>query len=482
MITIPCRLAGHWTSVARTVIQYVPTGIWLIGAIVVVGGCRSSLTPLSGLRQQPDFDRLLELERAGDDPTPTSESTTSAPAKSSSKTQVAQRRPGQAAQRRISDQDQISDHDQQDSELIDDEEDSPIAHQQLLQRTQFALQRSSEQPPAPVQSAHASESKPDTRSTADNRQPSEVSRPARQQASSTTPVVQTASFNQPPAAVVEAAVIEAATVNAAETTAEAVPASAIKESRYTSDDSPVSPSASAELDWEQHLRLAIEQLNRSGDDSLSARPQERNRRAIISRLLALALGDREQMLRKIDSLQPGEQDYFNYQLSALFDAADPEGNPVSSRRWSLVMLNQRKAHDYLTALSNLEVNNVTFCTEVESFGVTTRFPNYHFTADQEVLLYCELDNFACEKNASGQGFETQLQGSYEIVDASGKRVADQLLPLDTHVCRNRRRDYFIAYRIYMPPNIDAGDYTLKLTVEDLKGRKFGQADIKFKIQ
>ncbi|HAC92645.1 MAG TPA: hypothetical protein DCF63_18740 [Planctomycetaceae bacterium] len=146
------------------------------------------------------------------------------------------------------------------------------------------------------------------------------------------------------------------------------------------------------------------------------------------------------------------------------------------------MLSQRKASEELAALSHLEINNLSFCTDVESFGVIAKFPDYKFTADKEVLLYCELDNFVSEKSKDGKGFETQLQGSYEVVDASGKRVADQSLPLDSHVCRNKRRDYFIAYRIYIPQKIEPGKYSLKLTVEDVKGRKFGQSQIPFQVQ
>ncbi len=96
-----------------------------------------------------------------------------------------------------------------------------------------------------------------------------------------------------------------------------------------------------------------------------------------------------------------------------------------------------------------------------------------------MLLYCELDNFQAEQVKDG--FETQLQGSYEIVDAGGRRVAELLLPVDSDVCRHQRRDYFIAYRIYMPQQIATGRYQLRLTIEDMKGRKFGQTNLDFQI-
>jgi len=39
----------------------------------------------------------------------------------------------------------------------------------------------------------------------------------------------------------------------------------------------------------------------------------------------------------------------------------------------------------------------------------------------------------------------------------------------------------VPFRMYMPKRIAPGPYTLQLTVEDLKGRRFGQASIRFTI-
>ena len=61
-----------------------------------------------------------------------------------------------------------------------------------------------------------------------------------------------------------------------------------------------------------------------------------------------------------------------------------------------------------------------------------------------------------------------MQGSYQIFDASGQIMAERQLPLDREVCRNYRRDYFLAYRVYMPDQISPGSYRLELTLEDLK--------------
>ncbi len=232
-----------------------------------------------------------------------------------------------------------------------------------------------------------------------------------------------------------------------------------------------------ELDWRQHIYQALAQLEQ---DSPTNSPEERIHLEMVDRLLQLAVGDVNAAMEPLDGLQPHGQDFVRHSLESLYEVTNPEGNPVESKRYTLAMLSQRKALTHLGAVSNLEVRNATFCTEVDGFGVVTKFPQYNFKQDQELLLYCELDNFVSSFKEN-KGYETQLQGSYEIVDGNGRRVADQLLPMDSHICRNQRRDYFIAYRIYMPQNIDAGRYQLKLIVEDLKGRKFGQSTLDFQI-
>lgn len=236
-----------------------------------------------------------------------------------------------------------------------------------------------------------------------------------------------------------------------------------------------------DLSWEQHVRLAIKKLESADKDALET-PQSRIRQQVLTRMLAMTLDDRQAMLQPVDGLQLSEQEYFNYQFLALADAIDPEANPSASRKWSTVMINQRKALTSLASVSSLEINNLTFCTEVLDYGVLTPFATNKFKAGDEVLLYLELDNFVSEKVRDGKGYETQLQGSYEIVDSNGRRVVEQSLPSDAHVCKNMRRDYFIAYRIHVPDKISPGPYTLKLTMEDMKARKYGQKDIQFQIQ
>ncbi len=109
----------------------------------------------------------------------------------------------------------------------------------------------------------------------------------------------------------------------------------------------------------------------------------------------------------------------------------------------------------------------------------TRFDKDRFKPGQQVILYCEVDRFVAEKVKDR--YQTHLQGAYEIYDASGTKVAEQTLPEDEQWCDHYRRDYFIAYRFYLPNHLTAGKYQLKLTMEDRKGKLFGQNEIAFEI-
>ncbi|WP_404305982.1 hypothetical protein [Neorhodopirellula lusitana] len=207
----------------------------------------------------------------------------------------------------------------------------------------------------------------------------------------------------------------------------------------------------------------------------------RHRRLVMARHLMVLSGDPERAVEKLEGLSREEQEFLRHQLRGLWTIIDPNGHPVPSRRLSSALPEMRKATGYLAAASDsLEVRGLEFCTEIEAYGEVKPFPNRRFVAGQEVILYCEVENFV-SADADG-GFETRLQGSYDLLDSNGRRVSSQSLPEDQQVSRNRLRDYFVAYQMYLPDGIEPGRYQLRLTMEDLHGKKYGQSTIDFEIK
>jgi hypothetical protein len=189
----------------------------------------------------------------------------------------------------------------------------------------------------------------------------------------------------------------------------------------------------------------------------------------------------------IDSLSPAEREAYKHLMFGLCTWLSPEESRRAPLRNARVMRSLREAASELSAASKLDLRNLAFCEQVRSYGWFTEFARNEFLPKQELILYVEVDNFAALEK-SPTSFETELQGHYQIFDSRGNIVAERKLPLDREVCRNYRRDYFLAYPIYMPDSIPPGHYRLELTVEDLKaagqyqGRKFGEAMIEFAIR
>ncbi|MCC6509910.1 MAG: hypothetical protein IT423_12455 [Pirellulaceae bacterium] len=239
------------------------------------------------------------------------------------------------------------------------------------------------------------------------------------------------------------------------------------------------PSALPERTHDDALHEALRLIDQTLQKSTSDSPTEQLRLQVAQRNLHVLLGQLEPALKPIDGLQAHEQEYFRHKMQSLYNAIDVNGNPVLARRWPLVLDSDREGMSHLSAISNLEIKNAAFCSNVDGFGAITKFPTTQFRANQELLLYCEIDNFVSEPVKDG--FETKLQGNYEIVDANNVRVADVLLPQEVDVCKRPRRDYFFVYRIYMPQKIEPGRYQMRLTIEDMKGRKFGQTAVDFQV-
>ena len=207
---------------------------------------------------------------------------------------------------------------------------------------------------------------------------------------------------------------------------------------------------------------------------------DRYRRQIISRHLMLFSGNPDGAVAAIDGMTASEQEFLRHYLLGVWAMVDESGHPVAARRWTAAVPEMRMATQQLAASAELlDVRSLAFCKEIQSFGQITKFDSSRFEAGQKVILYCEVDNFVAKSTA--EGFETHLQGSYEVFDSNDRKVAGQVLPADKQMCANYLRDYFIAYQMSLPSGLEPGEYRLELSMECLKGQKYGQASIPLQI-
>ena len=222
----------------------------------------------------------------------------------------------------------------------------------------------------------------------------------------------------------------------------------------------------------------VEQLSQAPAGESEA---DRASRLIKLRHLMVLSGDPDSAVEQIDGMSEAEQEYLRHQLLGLWTMIDPQGHPVPSRRFSTAIPQIRKAAKFAAAATDsLEVRSLAFCTEIESYGQVKPFKTNRFDAGQQVILYCEIENFTA--NETDDGFETHLQGTYDLFDEDDEKVVSQLLPADQQISANYLRDYFIAYQMHLPDQLRKGKYRLQLTMEDINGKKYGQASIDLEIK
>ena len=237
-----------------------------------------------------------------------------------------------------------------------------------------------------------------------------------------------------------------------------------------------------EEQFQDTLDEAIEAIKRELKDE-KLKDEDRVRREVILRFLYLASDNpqtRERAINPIDPLDKSEREYWAKQLFSLKSLLEYEMNPNKDRRASAALVNLRNAVGSLADISTLQVRDLRLCTEVRGYGVYNEFSEMRFKAGQRAILYAEIDNFSSERKATG--FETHLEGQFDIYDRVGIRVASHKFANETDFCRRRRRDFFLPYHMYFPDDIAPGNYRLELTVTDIKANKIGQESIDFTIE
>jgi len=266
-----------------------------------------------------------------------------------------------------------------------------------------------------------------------------------------------------------------------------LPAAAAAKKPLPPTSDPVTPATYAEpvaadspkLDWKQHVNRAAAQLEAETSAADPAVPSAAAQQAAL-RLLQLAAGRREDAVRPIPGIPSPQQEFWSQQLYALGVWLDTERTPDSGRRAAEAGNYLRQAQGRLNELAPLVVRNLTFCKEVQSYGVYKKFDSYEFRAGQELLLYAEVENFFSK--STDKGYHTALKTSYQILDSRGQTLDTQEFAVTEECCQNARRDFFVRYFITLPKRIFNGQYSLKATIEDTNGHKIGQSSVEFSIK
>lgn len=240
--------------------------------------------------------------------------------------------------------------------------------------------------------------------------------------------------------------------------------------------------ASYDPAMQDNWQVSLASATRALESQLPGTPETPDEIAQHARLRLLYLlgGRQSDAVRPIPSIAPAMQQFWSAQLYGLHTLLDTRQTPDATTRADETKRILGDAVTWLGEAAPLTVRNLAFCTEIQSFGCIKEFKKNEFVPEQEVLLYAEVENFTSESTA--KGYHTALCSSYQIFDSRNQRVADHEFTTTEEYCQRPRRDYFIGYHLRLPKRIYPGKHTLQLTIEDLKGKKIGQASIECTIK
>ncbi|MEX2091185.1 MAG: hypothetical protein WD971_00835 [Pirellulales bacterium] len=258
--------------------------------------------------------------------------------------------------------------------------------------------------------------------------------------------------------------------------ASAVNAGEVQQALFSADT--ISTQAAPKRDWQQHVKLAIEDLNEQLVDG--PRSTAEVHQLVSLRLLDLLTGDTEAALKPIPNVSTEEQDYWSGQIFALATFLDHHRQPDDQRRAAASVVHLDEAVGHLRELGTLSLRNLAFCKNVYGYGAYEPINSPSFTPGQQVTLYLEIENYHSE--STQKGYATKLGASYELVDEAGERVAGGDFPNIEDCCQSRRRDFHIQYGLVLPKTAKAGKHHLKLVMNDRQSDKMGSASIAFEIR
>jgi hypothetical protein len=198
------------------------------------------------------------------------------------------------------------------------------------------------------------------------------------------------------------------------------------------------------------------------------------------RLLYVVAQRRDDAARPIPSAPAATQEFWSREVYGLMTLLDAERLTDAPRRAAEAKQHLSEAKDRLGEMSPLVLRNLTFIQKVDSFGVFEPMDKCEFTPGQTTLLYAEVENFQSEE--STRGFCTRFDGSYEIFDDRGNSKGQQTLKPTEDFCRNRRRDFFLAYFPHIPKTLTPGHYRLQLNITDAKSRKTASSSLDFTVK
>ncbi len=183
------------------------------------------------------------------------------------------------------------------------------------------------------------------------------------------------------------------------------------------------------------------------------------------RLLYAATGQKAKATAPVPGLDAAHAELLNAMLSVVTRGDQVLTQPSASSSQALMAVEELGR--LLRQQTSVIIPKVALVTRVNSFGdyVAVDPPVFEQGKPVHVFVYTEIANFRSEPTADGR-LRTVLSESIHVYDSSGKVVYEKSVPQFEDRTITPRRDFFYPFEIKLPADLPAGQYALKVTVED----------------
>ncbi len=167
---------------------------------------------------------------------------------------------------------------------------------------------------------------------------------------------------------------------------------------------------------------------------------------------------------------------WNSVLATLSTATGPETPDASTLAYHL-----SEAVDALESYAPLQITALSFCRKIDGFGHYDPIEAPAVRAGQPLLVYCEMAGLHYEVRQDD--YRSRIASQVEILSTNGGNVVwSEMLGTAEDVCRRRRRDYFVNYRIVVPAKLAPGSYSLRLSQTDQVSNRSVSALLPFVVK
>jgi len=229
--------------------------------------------------------------------------------------------------------------------------------------------------------------------------------------------------------------------------------------------------------WDVELSKMID-LVRSEIDELDYTADAHDeylRQHVNLRLLQFVNGQPEQALHSIPNIDADEQEFWQQLFWGLSNYFASQDYPDAAQRITFTADDLSRAVQKLRYRSLLKIQNMNFCSRINSFGSYDRIRVPRFRASQRVLIYAEMENFKSKELIASGEFQTKLSSVIQVYSgeqatadepSKAQLLHTQKFATTVDLCNRPRRDFFNAYTYILPRDLTPGVHTLVLKVRD----------------